>query len=420
MRTLTFLRLPLVATGIIALGIPTASARVWYLMPDGLGDVPTIQAAIDSASTGDVILLADGIYRDAGNCGIDFLGKDITICSESGDPEFCIIDCGGCEPPPGCEDTHGVLFRSGEGPASVLEGVQVRYGNGWPSVCVGPCIEGAGGVVVDGASPTLRNLLVTQNGGGGISLVNSSAELEDCMVTGNYDGGMYIAGSSATLTGCVIAANGTMWSHGGGIVLSGSSPTLESCVIAGNVAIGEGSGQSAGGGVYATSSSPTFRRTVITGNSANYGGGLWLSGGSPVFEECTISRNQATRGGGIYGSPAATMTSTILWGNCASAEGADAYLGSTASIQFSCCDVDPAGIAGSGALLWVADNFSEPPLFCAPLACEDAPESGGEYSLRQNSPLLGWPQCGVIGGLGEGCGVAVVGSSWGRIKSLYR
>lgn len=419
MRTLAFLRL-LFVLGPVVLWAPAASARVWYLTPDGLGDLPTIQAAIDSASTGDVIVLADGTYDGAGNCNIDFLGKAITVCSESGDPETCVIDCFGFVPPEYCEDYHGFLFRSGEGLSSVLEGVQVRNGNGWPSVCVGPCIEGAGGIVIDGASPALRNLIVTQNGGGGISLVNSSAELEDCEITRNYGGGMHFTLSSATLTGCVITANGSMWSHGGGIVLSGSSPTLESCVVTGNYALSQGSDLSEGGGIYATSSSPTFRRSVITGNSAGQGAGLWISGGSPVFEECTISRNKAARGGGIFGSPAVTMTSTILWGNCASIEGPDAYLGSTASIQFSCCDVDPAGIAGSGALVWIADNFSEAPLFCAPLACEDAPESGGDYSLRENSPLLGWPQCGVIGGLGEGCGVAVVGSSWGKIKSLYR
>ena len=38
----------------------TTSAREWYIKVDGTGDQPTIQAAIDVAEAGDVILVAAG------------------------------------------------------------------------------------------------------------------------------------------------------------------------------------------------------------------------------------------------------------------------------------------------------------------------------------------------------------------------
>ena len=36
----------------------TASATTWYVKPDGTGDAPTIQAAIDSAGAWDIVMVA--------------------------------------------------------------------------------------------------------------------------------------------------------------------------------------------------------------------------------------------------------------------------------------------------------------------------------------------------------------------------
>lgn len=72
-----------------------ASARVWYIRPDGTGDAPTIKAAVDSAARGDTLILADGIYQGEGNKNITLAEKAVRIQSESGNPENCIIDCGG-------------------------------------------------------------------------------------------------------------------------------------------------------------------------------------------------------------------------------------------------------------------------------------------------------------------------------------
>ena len=55
--------------------------KIIYVDDDGPADYSTIQAAIDDANDGDIILLADGTYTGNGNRDIDFHGKAITLRS---------------------------------------------------------------------------------------------------------------------------------------------------------------------------------------------------------------------------------------------------------------------------------------------------------------------------------------------------
>ena len=86
------------------------------------GDQPTIQAGIDAAANGDVVLIADGVYTGPDNKNLDFAGKAITVRSENGRNK-CIIDCE--------DDGRAFHFHSGEGPDSVVQGLTMR--NGWVS-----------------------------------------------------------------------------------------------------------------------------------------------------------------------------------------------------------------------------------------------------------------------------------------------
>ena len=52
-----------------------ATGAVYVVSPDGTGDFPTIQAAINGAADGDIVELTDGTFIGAGNRDIDFLGK---------------------------------------------------------------------------------------------------------------------------------------------------------------------------------------------------------------------------------------------------------------------------------------------------------------------------------------------------------
>jgi hypothetical protein len=65
-------------------------ARTWHIEPDGTGDAPTVQAGIDSAAVGDTVLLACGSYYERNVV----LKSDITVRSESGDPDCAVLDAG--------------------------------------------------------------------------------------------------------------------------------------------------------------------------------------------------------------------------------------------------------------------------------------------------------------------------------------
>lgn len=206
------------------------SFTVWMgkvvLVPE---QYPTIQAGIDAAVDGDVVILADGIYRDAGNYEIDFGGKAITVRSENG-AENCIIDCEG--------SGRAFYFHSGEGNDSVIDGLTIRNGytwvsgsNWWPR---------GGGIYCVGAAPTIMNCRIL-----GCSAIGYSDATCDFFFVDAYGGGVY--GCSGPIVNCVIEGNwveteraGCGDGYGGG--LSHCNGPIVDCVIRGNFILGYGNG----------------------------------------------------------------------------------------------------------------------------------------------------------------------------------
>ncbi len=103
-------RLPCICLLCIILVLPVfVSARTWVVHPDGTGEAPTIQAAIDSFEWQDVIELVDGVYTGPGNRDLTNNEKSIVIISQSGNPTSCVIDCEGT-----AADPHwGMVFYGG-------------------------------------------------------------------------------------------------------------------------------------------------------------------------------------------------------------------------------------------------------------------------------------------------------------------
>ncbi len=82
----------------ILLPVSYAEAEVWVVHPDGTGDVPTIQEAVNQlAYSGDIIELTDGVYTGFGNRDLHNMGKSFLIRSQSGNPADCVIDLQGSE-----------------------------------------------------------------------------------------------------------------------------------------------------------------------------------------------------------------------------------------------------------------------------------------------------------------------------------
>ena len=255
----------------------------------------TIQHGVDSALTGDTVLVHPGTYTGPGNRDIDFNGKDITLISQNG-PEETTVDCQGSA----SEPHRGFWYHSGETNAARVEGFTITNGYAPEDDTIltdlGTLVYAhGGGIFCDSASsPTIKECRIINNhalwkgygsggdGGGGIYCYKSSPVLEDNVISGNSSGnggGVALSQSSAHLIRNLIVDNHS--SHeAGGVALLGSTDVLESNTISGNNAV-------VGGGVWLNSSSPTMARCVI---AINAGGSFVCSGSSndPFLTYCDI------------------------------------------------------------------------------------------------------------------------------------
>jgi parallel beta-helix repeat protein len=246
-----------------------------YVGPDEA--VKTIQAGIDAASDGDIVVVRDGIYSGEGNAGILFNGKGITVKSENGRKQ-CIIDGGK-------KRFSIVTFSNGEKASSVLSGF------------------------------TIKNCLNS-----GIQCVNSSPTISNCTITGNssfdtyYEmgGGIFNMDSSPLIKNCIISAN--ISKLGGGISCYRSSPKISDCTISENFAY------QSGGGIYIyDESSPSIANSVIKQNKAVLAAGgilsTWVA--SPTITNCTIVGNSNSWGGVIHSSRNSSVRvfNSIIWAN---------------------------------------------------------------------------------------------------------
>jgi len=177
--------------------------RMWYVQADGLGDAPTIQAAIDSCSHGDTVLVADGVFTGPGNRDIDLRGRQILFYSENG-PAYTIIDCQGSP----AEPHRGFIFQNGEDETWVVEGFTVKNG-------YGPMFSGSssgGGAVFDYSSPIMQNCIFIGNSavvGGALYSFYADPQFINCTFVGNtsnYGAVVFAYNHSAvSMDRCIVA-----------------------------------------------------------------------------------------------------------------------------------------------------------------------------------------------------------------------
>jgi formylglycine-generating enzyme required for sulfatase activity len=369
--------------------------QIYSVQPDGGGDYPTIQAAVDAAYPGDTVELMDGTYTGDGNRDIDFHGKAVTVRSQSGNPEDCIIDCEGSE----SEPHRGFYFHSGEGPDSVVEGITIT--NGYA--------EDGGGIScqVVACSPTINDCILTGNhaydDGGGLRVSYGSPEVRGCIISNNtaedVGGGVHCLNASPKFADCEIVDNTSLTNDGGGLYLDTESYVeFGTCTVSGNTVPDKGGALFCGGASYFL-----LWRCIVVGNTAGVrSGGLHLSdAGEVVVFWCTFYGNEAPEGAGLTsgGTSLANVHNTII---ASGIQGEAIYCQDGGSVDVVCCDLfDNEGgdwvgcVAGQNGH---NGNISEDPLFC------DA--ENGDFTLHSDSPcdVMNNMECGQIGAWGVGCG----------------
>lgn len=229
---------------------------------------PSVQAAIDVAADGDVIVVSPGNHLG----GIDFLGKAIVVRSvDPSDPDIVaatVIHANG--------DAAAAALVSGEGPQSELSGLTLTGGY-FPG----------GGIQTYGSQPTIVNCRCVENSGAGMINLDSSPTVLGCRFESN-DRGMHNTGASPAITGCTFVSN-----YDGGMMNVASSPSIVDCEFSTNTA-------GLGGGMWNDfDSNPLVKGCVFDGNAAQASGGGMFNDGSPTVVDCVFTENSAGFGGAM-------------------------------------------------------------------------------------------------------------------------
>jgi hypothetical protein len=374
------------------------SGATWLVYPDGSGDAPTIQAAIEMAQEGDLILVAPGRYRER----LDTLGKDLTIRA-MGEAGRTVVDA---------ESLGSALTcRTFESPSTLLEGLTFTGGNG-TVLARGRQLRYGGGVLLLSASPTLRRCVVEGNGanvGGGIYALDSAARLEGVTLRGNAAGrGGGLAAEEAQgllLEDCTVSDNlavfgGALWVEAQSLV------RLEGGRFAGNAA-------TRGGFLDAAQSEVVATGLLVEDAVSSEGCLALLNGATLRLRSATVVRPgwwadpYLVR---LEGGALLECRATILWE--AQCEILAACLGGQVLLQ--CVDLFPPVELPQCAEL---DRvFHQDPLFCAP--------ETGDYRLRSDSPCTeenAPAGCGLLGAFPVGCEAPTprIPLSWGRLKIRF-
>jgi parallel beta-helix repeat protein len=229
------------------LSLTTAAyATVWYVHPDSA--LNSIQAALDSCSNDDTVLVGPGSYWE-------FLEwpktQGVDLISEYG------------------SDTTTVEFNG-----YMMPTIWITTGVSWTTIINGFTITSHDNCAIgcENSSPTITGNVITENSSNGIYCVNSNPVISNNVISNN--------------------GWGDIPEFGGGICLIESSPIISYNTINDNEA------NHRGGGIACLESSPIIVHNSIFNNSAIHGGGVYVSMNScPLIDSCTISNNDQE---GIY------------------------------------------------------------------------------------------------------------------------
>ena len=223
----------------------------------------SIQAAINEANDGDIIIVSPGRYYE----NIDFIGKDLTLTSQNPDApdvvENTIIDG---SRPVNPDNGSVVTFKTGETIAAVLKGFTITGGTGTKTSSTN---IGGGGIYCYNASPTILNNIITDNH------------------ATTYGGAIWLrSGNTVFLKNNIIKNNSA--SNGGAIY--GIQPSE----FYGNIVYNN---QAFRGNLYFRSSTIIVNNIIYYNYTSAEGGGIYLKANNSIVLGNTIVGNSSQQGG---------------------------------------------------------------------------------------------------------------------------
>lgn len=344
----------------------------------------TIAYALSQASSGDVIKVALGVYKEnlVITTSIDLLGGfDPADWQADPAPFASVID----------GQRLDSVLRYEMGAGGILDGFKITGGKA----------ELGGGLFSEFGLLTLRNLWIVDNeatdSGGGVYIIEGlvffdSSKLEDNQAA-NFGGAIHLANSSGPLTALRIAGNEA--ANGGAVSLNntGKIELIDSEVL-------ENTGSSQSGALHLDGAFLEIEDTQIFDNQAgDHGGAMTAAGSNIKITNSLFYGNRSTAGPASIlamstsdvivtnstfagnapqgpqavllwgGSGSFNITNSIMWNNSLNLQ-ADPPCDACFSVQYS----DVQGYSGGGA------NIDQDPLFRSP--------STHNYRLKSNSPCI--------------------------------
>jgi len=398
----------------------------YLVTPAGTGDFPTIEAAIYGVIDGEIVELADGTYTDYGNNDIDFLGKNIIVRSQNGDPNSCVIDAQGSYVFGDYTRIFNVI--TGEESTCRVEGITLT--GGWHT--------NGGAVYIDSSSPSFvdciffRNIVVadTDRQSSAVYCTGGSPSFTNCMFTEN--GGGELGARAVSIVGNSVVSfdecnfiNNESWDSGSAVFIENSNTIFNDCRFSNNRNLNMGGGAVHGDGTSYFNNCSFF-------DNFSYIGGAVL--GKGFFENCLFVRNTAHHGGGIYSLGELTLVNCNFFENAVFPAddlgiAGGIFLNTTNfNVQIDNCLIvknDSYGIYGNPQnpppsivctdifdneydwigviepLFSVDGNISLDPRFCNP--------DSNDFLLSEISPCApdNNAECGLIGALPVGCTATV-------------
>jgi hypothetical protein len=342
---------------IVAIGAISvqASPQIRYVAPGGScgGATPCyaqIQAAVNAASSGDEIRIAEGSYSQVstGNditAVVRIVNKKITLKGGYATSDWTTSNP---EAHPTVIDANDqgigmfINYQADIGIGDIIvEGMSITSGNATTS---GAGTDSGGGILVDHTTHvqvTLRNCKIYQNsaengsGGGVWSTRSDNLQLVDSEITDNDGSGLVVTYGDNT----VIANNAVRDNNGDGISLVsdlGGSTDIRGNEVTGNqgsgINLNTASGGSitgnlvednhptgGGGGLDISGAGGDFlvSDNRVQGNSALQGGGINISGSIAQIKNNLIESNTAASngGGGLYVNAGASGAYVLVSGN---------------------------------------------------------------------------------------------------------